>query len=168
MGVRAYSRAPEASAALLADGLGFTHEGDGALVTAGAERRGVYVMDPAPEWRPVPGAGTVHHVAWTSPGPQHAGWIGRVRAAGGHPTSVIDRQYFRSIYFHEPGGVLFEIASADPGFAVDESPEHLGEALRLPPQYERYRDQIEERLTPLDNPRVRLARTPAGAPEDDR
>lgn len=167
-GVRAYSGAPQASAALLAGGLGFTRGEDGALVTAGAERRGVYVMDPAPEGRGVPGAGTVHHVAWTAPGAEHAGWIGRVRAAGGHPTGVIDRQYFRSIYFHEPGGVLFEVASAEPGFAVDESPDHLGEVLRLPPQYERYRDRIEERLPPLDNPRVRMARTPAGAPEDDR
>ena len=167
VGVRAYSRAPEASAALLTGGLGFAREEDGTLATRGAERRGAYVMDPPPGERPVPGAGTVHHVAWTSPRARHAGWIGRVREAGGRPTGIIDRQYFESIYFHEPGGVLFEIATVEPGFAVDESPDHLGEALRLPPQYEPHRDRIEERLSPLDNPRV-LMRTPAGVPEDDR
>lgn len=156
-GVRAYSASAGDTGRLLTDGLGFTRDDDGRLVAAGAQRRGVYVVDPAPAEPPVQGAGTVHHVAWTAPDAEHAGWISRIRAAGGRPTGVIDRQYFLSIYFHEPGGVLFEIASPSPGFAVDEEPGHLGEALRLPPQYERHRDRIEERLTPLDNPRTRLA-----------
>ena len=124
-------------------------------------------MDPAPAERGVPGAGTVHHVAWSAPDPQHPGWIARVRAAGGQPTDVIDRQYFRSIYFHEPGGVLFKIASLGPGFAIDETPAHLGEALRLPPQYEPYRDRLEEILVPLDNPRARLT-PPATTTQETR
>lgn len=160
-GVRAYSRAPEATEGVLTGGLGFAREAAGRLVTRGGERRGLYQVDPSPGGRPVQGAGTVHHVAWTAPDQDHAAWIDRVRASGGHPTGVIDRQYFRSIYFHEPGGVMFEIASAGPGFAVDESPGHLGEALRLPPQYERHREAIEERLVPLHNPRARSARPAA-------
>lgn len=155
-GVRTYSGAPGDTERLLMSDLGFTRGEDGALVTAGAERRGLYLIDRAPDARPVQGAGTVHHVAWTAPDDEHVGWIDRVRAGGGHPTGVIDRQYFRSIYFHEPGGVMFEIATVSPGFTVDEAPDHLGEALRLPPQYERYRDRIQERLVPLDNPRTRL------------
>lgn len=156
-GVRAYSRAPEATEAVLSGGLGFVRESAGRLVTRGAERRGLYLVDAPPGGRAVQGAGTVHHVAWTAPDEEHADWIARVRQSGGHPTEVIDRQYFRSIYFHEPGGVMFEVASAGPGFAVDEAPARLGEALRLPPQYERYRDAIVERLTPLRNPRAGTA-----------
>jgi glyoxalase family protein len=167
VGVRAHSASPGDTRRLLTDDLGFTRHGGGHLVTAGARRRGVYVVDPAPEGRPVQGAGTVHHVAWTAPDAEHSDWIARIRAAGGHPTGVIDRQYFFSIYFHEPGGVLFEIASPSPGFAVDEAPGHLGEALRLPPQYERHRDRIEERLTPLDNPRTRLA-PPSATSQENR
>lgn len=152
-GVRAYSRAPAATAALLVDALGFADGGEGRFATAGAERRGLYVLDPAPEHRAVPGAGTVHHVAWTSPDADHEAWGERVRGAGGHPTGVIDRQYFASIYFREPGAVLFEIATESPGFAVDEPVESLGESLRLPPQYESQRAPIEELLTPLRVPR---------------
>ena len=66
-----------------------------------------------------------------------------------NPTPVLDRQYFTSIYFREPGGVLFEIATAGPGFAVDEDLQHLGEALKLPPQYEPYRTEIEKVVTPV-------------------
>ena len=67
-------------------------------------------------------------------------------------TPVIDRQYFRSIYFREPGGVLFEIATDSPGFAVDEDPSALGQALKLPPQHERMRERIERTLPPLRLP----------------
>jgi glyoxalase family protein len=72
-----------------------------------------------------------------------------VAAAGGRPTPVIDRFWFRSIYFREPSGVLFEIASLGPGFDVDEPLEHLGESLVLPPRFESMRPQIEQALTPL-------------------
>ncbi len=74
-----------------------------------------------------------------------------VRDLGLRPTEQRDRQYFRSIYFREPGGVLFEIATDDPGFAVDEPQAHLGEQLKLPPQYEAHRAQIEAALPPLED-----------------
>ena len=83
----------------------------------------------------------------------HVAWRDRVVEGGGDPTPVIDRFYFRSIYFREPSGVLFEIATVGPGFATDEAKEHLGERLSLPPAFEHLRAQIEPNLTPLPNPR---------------
>jgi glyoxalase family protein len=73
--------------------------------------------------------------------------------AGAHPTPVIDRYYFRSVYFREPSGVLFELATMGPGFDVDEPMETLGEALSLPPNYESFRDRLSEVLTPLPDTR---------------
>ncbi|MDX6535103.1 MAG: glyoxalase family protein, partial [Gaiellales bacterium] len=108
--------------------------------------------------RGVPGAGTVHHVAWSSPMADHQDWRGRVEEAGRRPTPVIDRFYFKSIYFREPGGILFEIATMGPGFAVDEPQEELGERLSLPPDYEHLRSRLEGILTPLVNPRTALRR----------
>jgi glyoxalase family protein len=84
----------------------------------------------------------------------HEAWRDRVIAAGAHPTPVIDRFYFRSIYFREPSGVLFEIATLGPGFTVDEPLESLGEKLSLPPDYEHLREQVEPVLRPINNPRV--------------
>jgi glyoxalase family protein len=84
---------------------------------------------------------------------EHEAWQQRVAEAGAHPTPVIDRFYFRSIYFREPSGVLFEIATIGPGFDSDEPKETLGEALSLPPAFEHLREQIEPRLTPITNPR---------------
>jgi glyoxalase family protein len=89
---------------------------------------------------------------------EHDAWQRRVAAAGGQPTPVIDRFYFRSIYFREPSGVLFEIATVGPGFATDEPAEHLGERLALPPDFEHLRDRIEPVLTPLPDPRADWAR----------
>jgi glyoxalase family protein len=83
---------------------------------------------------------------------EHADWHRRVTEAGLRPSPIIDRFWFRSIYFREPSGVLFEIATLGPGFAVDEDPEHLGESLVLPPAFEHLRPQIEPILTPLDVP----------------
>jgi glyoxalase family protein len=71
-----------------------------------------------------------------------------------HVTPVIDRDYFNAIYFRQPQGILFEIATTSPGFAVDEDPAHLGEGLRLPSQHEHLRAQLEQALTPLTNPRA--------------
>jgi glyoxalase family protein len=85
---------------------------------------------------------------------EHEAWRERAAAAGAHPTPVIDRFWFRSIYFREPSGVLFEIATLGPGFGVDEDPEHLGEALILPPAFEHLRDRVEQVLTPIENPRT--------------
>jgi glyoxalase family protein len=73
----------------------------------------------------------------------------RVEASGHHPTPVIDRFWFKSVYFKEPGGVLFELATDGPGFAVDEDAAHLGETLVLPPWLEPARPRIEEVLPPL-------------------
>ena len=85
--------------------------------------------DEPPPRAGIQGAGTVHHIAW-SRDDEHGAWRERVREAGAQPTPIIDRQYFQLIYFREPCGVLFELATPSPGFAIDEDPEHLGEELR--------------------------------------
>jgi glyoxalase family protein len=84
---------------------------------------------------------------------EHEAWVEKAREAGARPTPVIDRFWFRSIYFREPSGVLFEIASLGPGFTTDEDIEHLGEKLILPPAFEHLREQVEPQLTPLPAPR---------------
>jgi glyoxalase family protein len=97
-----------------------------------------------------PGAGTIHHVAFRARNnDEQLGWIDRLASAGFQTTHVIDRQYFNAIYFREPGGVLFEIATDNPGFAVDEPMESMGAGLMLPAQYEGRRAQIERALPPL-------------------
>jgi glyoxalase family protein len=151
--VRAYTVDPEPSRNLLESTLGFEKQDESSYEVRGEHRGGYYVYDPAPEERPLQGAGTVHHVAWASPVEDHEAWRQKVAAAGAHPTPIIDRHYFRSVYFREPSGVLFEIATIGPGFTVDEPLEHLGEKLSLTPQYEHLRDQIEPTLTPIRNPR---------------
>ncbi len=96
------------------------------------------------------GAGTIHHVAFrAADDADQLEWREAVAGAGHSVTPVIDRQYFNAIYFREPGGVLFEIATDPPGFAVDEDVDHLGEALKLPEKYEAHRDRIEAILPPL-------------------
>ena len=152
-GVRAYSADPPASAGLLAEALGFGG-GPERYRLRGPSRSAFYVYDPPPATPARPGAGTVHHIAFAAQGAEHEAWRERVIAAGARPTPVIDRFYFRSIYFREPSGVLFELATIGPGFAVDEDPEHLGEHLSLPPFLEARRAQIEASLPPLRNPRV--------------
>lgn len=98
----------------------------------------------------IAGAGTVHHLAFNTTNEQTQEQLrGQLQRAGFHPSSMQDRQYFKSIYFREPGGVLFEVATADPGFLIDESPEELGENLRLPPWLEERRGIIEAGLAPL-------------------
>jgi glyoxalase family protein len=158
--VRAYASDPERSRPLLQEGLNFsapeTVGPPGRILSfqvRGQHRGGSYLLEPAPEAPGVQGAGTVHHVAYASPPEDHEAWRQRVRDHGGLPTPIIDRFYFRSIYFREPSGVLFEIATIGPGFDVDEPLEELGSKLSLTPQYEHLRDQIEPRLTPLHNPR---------------
>lgn len=96
------------------------------------------------------GAGTIHHVAFRAEDDAtQLEWREALASAGHAVTPVIDRQYFNAIYFREPGGVLFEIATDPPGFAVDEDVDHLGEALKLPEKYEAHRDRIEQILPPL-------------------
>ncbi|HEX6713471.1 MAG TPA: VOC family protein, partial [Thermoleophilaceae bacterium] len=151
-GVRAFTADPERSRALLEETLEFEPRDEG-WEARGEQRGGLYAYDPAPENPGVGGAGTVHHVAWASPMGDHGAWRERVAAAGAHVTPIIDRFYFKSIYFREPSGVLFEIATIGPGFATDEPLEHLGERLSLPPDFEHLRSQVEPILTPLPNPR---------------
>jgi catechol 2,3-dioxygenase-like lactoylglutathione lyase family enzyme len=120
------------------------------------------------------GAGTVHHVAWSvTDDAAELAVRQRVIEAGFEPTPVIDRNYFHSVYFREPGGVLFELATKLPGFTVDEPVETLGERLMLPPQYEPYRAQLEAVLPPIHLPMpvtdivdaaLLLARSPTRAP----
>lgn len=96
------------------------------------------------------GSGTVHHIAFSTPDQETQKEV-RLRIVKRmlNPSPILDRNYFTSIYFREPGGVLFEVATAGPGFAVDEASEHLGEALKLPSQFEPDREQIEKTLTPV-------------------
>ncbi|MEU0509189.1 MULTISPECIES: ring-cleaving dioxygenase [unclassified Amycolatopsis] len=98
-------------------------------------------------------AGTVHHVAWRAPDEEsQAAWREELVDRGVNVTSILDRQYFRSIYFREPGGTLLEIATDQPGFAIDEPLLELGRALKLPPWLEPDREQIERALPKLDIP----------------
>jgi glyoxalase family protein len=150
--VRAYASDPEMSRELLEEALGFTRDGATSWQVLGESRGGRYAYDPAPPERGVPGAGTVHHVAWASLDDEQVAWRDRAIAGGAHPTPVIDRYWFKSVYFREPSGVLFEIATMGPGFAVDEDPEHLGERLVLPPKFEGLRDRLEATLTPIHTP----------------
>jgi glyoxalase family protein len=144
---------------VLTEVLGFRevdgHQEDGARVVLfevgpggpGAEVR-VVERPEAPAARL--GRGGVHHVAFRTPDDEeHAAWRERVARAGLGVTPRINRYYFRSIYFREPGGVLFEIATDGPGFATDEDPGHLGERLSLPPFLEGRRAEIEARLAPI-------------------
>jgi glyoxalase family protein len=96
------------------------------------------------------GAGTIHHVAFRArDDAEQLGWIDRLATAGHRTTPVIDRQYFNAIYFREPGGILFEIATDNPGFAVDEPIETMGQALMLPAQHEPLRAELTRVLPPL-------------------
>jgi glyoxalase family protein len=155
--VRAYADV-DPSRRFLEETLNFEPQGDRQWEVRGDQRGSHYAYDEPPAEPGIPGAGTVHHVAWASPPEEHEAWRERVAASGAHPTPVIDRFYFRSVYFREPSGVLFEIATIGPGFTVDEPAEHLGEKLSLPPDYEHLRDRVEPLLTPLPNLRELVKR----------
>jgi len=148
-GVRAYGRTSDE----FLTALGF-EQADGRWDTRAETRGGWIEFAEAPHVAAVGGAGTVHHVAWASKMEDQEAWHDRVVEAGGNPTQIIDRFWFRSIYFREPAGVLFEIATLGPGFATDEDPEHLGEKLILPPAFEHLRERVEPVLTPLPDPRA--------------
>jgi glyoxalase family protein len=156
-GARAYpGRGLGADRGLLTDTLGFSQIAEGEYRLDGDTRHFHWGYDAVPAERAVPGAGTVHHIAWHSSDEDHQPWRQRVAQAGMMVTPVIDRDYFLSIYFRQPQGILFEIATSSPGFAIDEDPEHLGEELRLPKQHEHLRPILEGQLTPLGNPRVAM------------
>ncbi len=153
-GVRAFNGAPAQSRPVLEQALGFEGRGDDSWEARGSERGGWIAYDAPPPERGLGGAGTVHHVAWASTMDEHESWRSRVVDAGLQPTPVIDRFWFRSVYFREPSGVLFELATLGPGFAIDEDAERLGERLILPPAFEHLRERIEPALTPLPDPRA--------------
>jgi glyoxalase family protein len=150
----------ERTAALLTRTLGFRpveQEVDGARFRyeVGSGGYGTFVdvlcLPEAPRGRVA--AGTVHHVAWRTPDDeQERAWREELSHQGLNVTPVIDRRYFHSIYFREPGGVLLEIATDPPGFTVDEPPEQLGTHLMLPPWLEPHRAELEQALPPLSLP----------------
>ena len=160
-GARAYAATSlDADRALLTETLGFTEIAEGEYRLQGDERHFHWGYDRTDQ-RAIPGAGTVHHIAWHSRDEDHTSWQRRAAEAGMQVTPVIDRDYFDAIYFRQPQGILFEIATTSPGFAVDEDPDRLGEALRLPKQHEHLRAQLERTLRPIANPRA--AQREAGA-----
>jgi glyoxalase family protein len=158
-GVRAYSAFPQRSAELLT-ALGMRKVDGGTWEARGTLRGGWIEYEQPPAERGEQGAGTVHHVAWAIPLGDEETWQSHVTRAGARATPVIDRFYFRSIYFREPSGVLFELATMGPGFGVDEDPAHLGDRLALPPFLEPHRERIEAAVTPLP-PVESLRRAPA-------
>jgi glyoxalase family protein len=148
---RAYGAAPDAARGLL-EALEF-EPAEGGWEARGESRGGLYLYDEPPAEAARQGAGSVHHIAWASSIEEHERWRERAISAGARPTPVIDRFYFRSIYFREPNGILFEVATLGPGFTVDEPLEHLGEKLSLPPDFEHLRAEVEPNLRPVVNPR---------------
>ena len=149
----------EATAELLREGLGFRLEGElrGRFRFAVGAPEGLATRVDV-QCSPETGigrisAGTVHHVAWRAAGDaEQLAWRERLVGRGLNVTPVLDRNYFHSIYFREPGGVLFEIATDPPGFAADEPLEELGSTLKLPPWLESQRARIEAVLPPLTGP----------------
>ena len=155
-GAQVWERDAAATTTFMKNALGF-HElaREGEWVRYGfPDAPGVVDVRETPhERRGAWGVGAVHHLAWSVADLDEELIVRQqVEAAGGHATEVIDRFWFKSVYFKEPGGVLFEIATRGPGFAVDENPAHLGETLVLPPWYEAARREIEGVLPPLTMP----------------
>jgi glyoxalase family protein len=154
-GARAFSAAPQATATLLEQlmGAGPRADGDG-WELRGDKRGGWMALDPAPQERGRQSAGVVHHIAWYTTDAEQGEWLERLNSAGVPNSGIIDRHYFHSIYFREPGGVLFELATEEPGFTVDGSIADLGKRIILPPWLESRREDVERRLTPLPDPRA--------------
>jgi glyoxalase family protein len=169
-GARLVERDLEPTGAFLRDVLGFTYAGqEGSwhryTVAGGGSGRFVDVKVLADARRGAWGVGSVHHLAWRVDDEGHQAEVrAQVDGAGRRPTPVIDRFWFKSVYFLEPGGVLFELATDGPGFGVDEDMAHLGESLVLPPWLEHERAAIEAALPTLEYP-GRVEVTAAGTPE---
>lgn len=152
-GVATYTDDPDASEELLVKTLAFSLEADHFSV-GGETRSAWYRYEAAPMEPAIEGAGSVHHLAWACEPSDQLAWRQRALDVGMNVTEVLDRKYFRSIYFREPSGVLFEIATKGPGFAVDERAERLGEDLMLPDMHEPLRERLEAALRPINNPRA--------------
>ncbi|MDX6375767.1 MAG: glyoxalase family protein [Gaiellaceae bacterium] len=150
-GVRARSLRPEASATLLETLLGAERHGDDTFEIRGEHRGGSIIFEQGGE-RGLQGAGTIHHIAWNSTNEDHPRWLERLEGAGVRTSGMVDRHYFRSIYFREPGGILYEIADHGPGFTRDLPLDELGSKVILPPWLEPHRTEIEANLTPLPVP----------------
>ena len=152
-GARMWERDAQTTTTFLTDVLGFEHLGteNGYSRYGFADAAGIVDIRETPEGRRGAwGVGSVHHLAWRVDDDEHQlAMRGRVESAGAHATPVIDRFWFKSVYFKEPGGVLFELATEGPGFAVDEDPSRLGETLVLPPWLEPARSGIEQALPVL-------------------
>lgn len=152
-GAQLWEKNEATTAAFLTDVLGFQRLGseNGWTRYGFADAAGIVDIREKPSALPGAwGVGSVHHLAWRTDDEEHQLQVRQqVEAAGGHATPVIDRFWFKSVYFREPGGVLFELATDGPGFAIDEDREHLGEALILPPWFEPARARIEKALPPL-------------------
>ncbi|HYO13390.1 MAG TPA: ring-cleaving dioxygenase [Thermoanaerobaculia bacterium] len=162
--VRLWERDLATTARFLSDALGFEPFGDESGwhrfgADGGGSGKWVEIRELPQERRGSWGTGAVHHVAYrVADEEEQLGVRQRVLAAGSQPTPVIDRFWFQSVYFKEPGGVLFELATDTPGFTVDEDLAHLGERLILPPWYEPQRREIEAVLPPLRLREVEAAR----------
>ncbi len=159
--VRAYSKRLDDSVAMLERVMGATALDETTWQVKGERRGGTISFDTPPAERAVQGAGTVHHIAWGTTVAEHPRWFARLHQAGWPTSSIIDRYYFHSIYFREPGGVLYEIADDAPGFTRDLPVEALGTRIILPPWLEERREEVEAQLTPLPDPR---AGWPVGSP----
>jgi glyoxalase family protein len=148
-----YSLQPEKTAATLEYVLGLFPvgaDGDFIRYQAIGDIGNIIDIDRSVPYAGIGGAGTVHHIAWRAQSDnEQIKWQDYVQANGFHPTTILDRQYFHSIYFQEHGRILFEIATDSPGFAVDEPIDQLGEQLKLPAWFETYRDELERSLPPL-------------------
>lgn len=153
-GVRVYSHAPELTARLLERLMAAVPKGSQVWEVRGRHRGGWIALDAAPAQSGRQSAGTVHHVAWGTTDAEQGKWVEALNAAGVRHSGIIDRHYFHSLYFREPGGVLFELATEEPGFTVDGPVEEFGTRIILPPWLESSRAEAEQRLTPLPDPRA--------------
>ena len=153
-GVRAYSAAAPRSASLLENVMNAEARDGGTFVLRGETRGGWIALDEPPAERGRQSAGTLHHIAWGTTDAEQGAWLERLNAVGLPNSGIIDRHYFHSLYFREPGGVLYELATEEPGFTVDGPVEELGRRIILPPWLESRREETEARLTPLPDPRA--------------
>jgi glyoxalase family protein len=153
-GVRAYTGHPEGSAVVLERLMGATSTAEDVWEVRGDERGGWIAFDPSPELPGRQSAGTVHHIAWGTTDADAPRWVKTLDEVGLSSSGIVDRHYFHSVYFREPGGILYELATDEPGFTVDGPVEELGRKIILPAWLEGQREAIEAKLTPLPDPRA--------------
>jgi glyoxalase family protein len=147
--------------AVLEQVMGASPRADGRFEVRGGSRGGWISVEEAPDgtWAHQ-GAGVIHHIAFSTNDDDQTEWDRLLRQAGIGTSGIVDRHFFRSVYFREPGGLLFELATEEPGFIVSGPEEDFGKHLFLPPWLEDRRDLVEARLVPVPDPR---ADWPSGA-----